>query len=431
MHSMPYAAPAAPIGIAALLAAHADLPAFRRPGKSVTRAELLMASRRAARALFELGLQPGDAFAVWLPSGGIWLQLMLAAAQLGLLMVPIDPRERVIEARRAVRAARAKLVIVPGDSDEYNYLAAAKAMHELDGGLRWAAVNAGACFAWEQTAPLYASMGLPRDPLCAIAAQGIDMTRRLAVHSQGALVSHAAHVARNAGMNAGDAVLCAVPLHCALGQVQSLAALTAGAALVFASGPHAGAAAHAIQACGVTHLYASDDLLEGILETPGVALGRWRHGGVVEFSGRGRQVVAKAQARWGVALTGVYGRAESLGLAAMRRENDDVWIRAVPGGSPISDRIAFRVVDPCSGALLPDGVMGELQLRGYNVMEGYLDDPDATAKAMTGDGWLRTGDMAIADGSSFSHVPRLGRGPAWADVSPMASEPETAFAEPA
>ena len=428
MHSMPYATPAVPVGIAALLAAHSDLPALHQGGKSATRDELLAASCRAARALFELGLQPGDAFAVWLPSGGTWLQLMLAAAQMGLLMVPIDPRERVVEARRVVRAAGARLLIVPGDSLEYDYLAAAKAMHELDGDLRWTTVSAGARFGWEQMAPLYAGMGLPRDPLCAIAAPGVDMKRRLAVHSQGALVSHAAHVTRKTEMKPCDAVLCAAPLHSALGLIQSLAAWTAGAALVFPSGPQASAAAHAMQAHGVTHLYASDDLIESILESPGVALDRWRHGGVVEFSGRGRQVVAKAQTRWGVALTGIYGRAESLGMSAMRDRGADVWTRAVPGGSPISDRIAFRVVDPRSGSVQPDGVMGELQMQGYNVMEGYLNDPEATAQAMTGDGWLRTGDMAIADGNSFSHVPCLRRGPAWAEVQP-AAEAETALAE--
>ena len=76
-----------------------------------------------------------------------------------------------------------------------------------------------------------------------------------------------------------------------------------------------------------------------------------------------------------------------------------------------SARIAFRVVDPRSGVQLPDGMLGELHLQGYNVMEGYLNDPHATAQALTGDGWLRTGDMAIADGHAFTRIPSLRRRP--------------------
>jgi fatty-acyl-CoA synthase len=54
-----------------------------------------------------------------------------------------------------------------------------------------------------------------------------------------------------------------------------------------------------------------------------------------------------------------------------------------------------------------EGAHGELQLRGYNVMTGYLNNPAATAEAFTSDGWLRTGDLAYADGETFCYLSRL------------------------
>jgi acyl-CoA synthetase (AMP-forming)/AMP-acid ligase II len=52
-----------------------------------------------------------------------------------------------------------------------------------------------------------------------------------------------------------------------------------------------------------------------------------------------------------------------------------------------------RVVDPDSGRDVPPGRPGELWVRGPQVMPGYVGDPDATAATITGDGWLRTGDL--------------------------------------
>jgi acyl-CoA synthetase (AMP-forming)/AMP-acid ligase II len=63
--------------------------------------------------------------------------------------------------------------------------------------------------------------------------------------------------------------------------------------------------------------------------------------------------------------------------------------RAVPGTE-------VRVVDP-SGAPLPPGSPGEVRVRGFNVMHGYFEDPGETARAVTDDGWLRTGDVGVLD----------------------------------
>jgi acyl-CoA synthetase (AMP-forming)/AMP-acid ligase II len=63
--------------------------------------------------------------------------------------------------------------------------------------------------------------------------------------------------------------------------------------------------------------------------------------------------------------------------------------RAIPGTE-------VRVVDPL-GSALPAGTPGEVLVRGFNVMRGYFEDPAETARAVTSDGWLRTGDVGVLD----------------------------------
>ena len=64
-----------------------------------------------------------------------------------------------------------------------------------------------------------------------------------------------------------------------------------------------------------------------------------------------------------------------------------------------------RIVDPESGADCDVGIEGELWVRGPQVMKGYLNNPNATVETITGDGWLKTGDLASfdADGYMFIH----------------------------
>jgi long-chain acyl-CoA synthetase len=61
----------------------------------------------------------------------------------------------------------------------------------------------------------------------------------------------------------------------------------------------------------------------------------------------------------------------------------------------------LRIADPVSGRELPSGAVGEVWMRGPNVMAGYANRPDETAKALTADGWLRTGDGGYIDEDGF------------------------------
>ena len=90
-----------------------------------------------------------------------------------------------------------------------------------------------------------------------------------------------------------------------------------------------------------------------------------------------------------------YGLTESSGIATMCRHDDDPEIIANTSGRAI-DGVEVRIVDP-EGREAPRGEPGEIVVRGYNVMKGYLNDPAKTAETIDADGWLHTGDIGVMD----------------------------------
>ena len=92
-------------------------------------------------------------------------------------------------------------------------------------------------------------------------------------------------------------------------------------------------------------------------------------------------------------ITIVYGQTEASPGCTMSSTDDPLEVRVGTVGRALPE-IECRIVDPETGAELPDGVTGEFVARGYNIMKGYYKMPDATAKAIDKDGWLHTGDLA-------------------------------------
>jgi acyl-CoA synthetase (AMP-forming)/AMP-acid ligase II len=97
-----------------------------------------------------------------------------------------------------------------------------------------------------------------------------------------------------------------------------------------------------------------------------------------------------------------YGLTESTGVVSMCRAEDDPETIATTSGRAMTD-LEVRVIDP-AGVEVPRGEPGEIVCRGYNVMLGYLDDPEATAEAIDPQGWLHTGDIGVMDDRGYLRI---------------------------
>jgi len=105
------------------------------------------------------------------------------------------------------------------------------------------------------------------------------------------------------------------------------------------------------------------------------------------------EVLRGFEAAFGCAVVEGYGLSETSPLASFNRTDRE----RKPGsiGTPV-EGVEMRVVDG-EGAELPPGEVGEIVIRGHNVMKGYWRRPEATAEAISADGWFRSGDLARRD----------------------------------
>ena len=97
-----------------------------------------------------------------------------------------------------------------------------------------------------------------------------------------------------------------------------------------------------------------------------------------------------------------YGLTESCGVVSLCRPEDEPERIARTSGRALPD-VEVRCIGP-DGNEMPRGEAGEIVCRGYNVMQGYFENPDETTKAIDSDGWLHTGDIGIMDDRGYIRI---------------------------
>jgi fatty-acyl-CoA synthase len=102
-------------------------------------------------------------------------------------------------------------------------------------------------------------------------------------------------------------------------------------------------------------------------------------------------------------ITIAYGLTEASPVITQTTASDDLEHRVATVGKPLPG-LEVRVVAPGSLAPLPSGQPGELVVRGHGVMKGYYNKPAETAEALTPDGWLHTGDLAVETADGYFRI---------------------------
>jgi acyl-CoA synthetase (AMP-forming)/AMP-acid ligase II len=190
-----------------------------------------------------------------------------------------------------------------------------------------------------------------------------------------------------------------------LGLARIIESLISGGSTIVASAAEIVAYPETIRMLAPTWSWISPALLETILEVAheNPAFREWplrflRSGGAQVTP----DLIARAQALWGIPVLNGYGTTETLGYVAAE-ESVDVVPRKL--GSVGQARPGLRVtIRNSDGDPLPDGTVGEITVRGPSIFSGYLDDPAATAAAFFPGGWYRTGDLGYRDDEGYLFI---------------------------
>jgi fatty-acyl-CoA synthase len=367
--------------------------------------QLLDDSERTARAL--LGrFAPGERVAVWAPGIPEWVILEFGAALAGITLVTVNPALRSAELAYVLRQSRsAGIVLVPTFRSPMEAF-----LDEVRGELPLLR-DAIRFTEWAD----FLASGSPGQALPEVqagdAAQ-IQYTSGTTGFPKGALLHHrgitnnARLFAERVRLGAGDCYVNPMPLFHTAGCVMGvLGCVQAGATLVQLPAFDPGLMLALLEEERATLSGGVPTMLVALMEHPDLARRDLSHVRGL-FSGGAPvppSLVQPVEQRFGVPLSIVFGTTECSPLVSVVHPDDAPADRANTLGSPLPGT-DVKIADLESGAPAPIGAVGELCARGYLVMTGYFDMPEATAQAIDADGWYHTGDLASMDERGYLRI---------------------------
>src|SRR5919202_6693341 len=383
----------------------------------MTYRELDAEVERVARGLLARGVEKGDRVGIWAPNCLEWFLVQYATARIGAILVNITPAYRTHEVGYVLGQAGISTLVSAPSFRTSDYRAMIDEVRPGLTGLRdviyvgedtWASLLAdGETVDAEAVGVRSASLDID-DPI------NIQYTSGTTGFPKGATLSH--HNILNNGYFVGetlrltrrDRVCVPVPFYHCFGMVLgNLACATHGACVVVpgeAFDPLA--VMRTVEAERCTSLYGVPTMFIGELDHSRFAefdLSSLRTG-IMAGSPCPVEVMKRVIADMHMPeVTICYGMTETSPVSTQSKTDDPLETRVATVGA-VHPHVEIKIVDPASGAVVPLGTPGELCTRGYSVMLGYWNDPEATREAIDSARWMHTGDLATMDDDGYVNI---------------------------
>lgn len=377
-----------------------------RDARRWTFTELLADAEAGARALL-LRFGPGARIAIWAQNLPEWVLAEYAIALAGQVIVTVNPNLTADEAAYILDQSKSTAVLA---SEAYR----GRDLTAVSADLQARCPTVREVLSLNRFSELIDS-GRPLDVDLPLLTPDdlvmIQYTSGTTGFPKGAslrhrgIVTNAVHTAMRNGVVAGDVLLGVMPLFHTGGSV--LAALAAGAhqltlALVDEFEP--GHVLDVVEEHKSNTLSGVPTMLLALIEHPSYA-GRDLSSVKVMTSGGATvpaPLVERLEREVGAPFTIVFGMTEMSPVATMTYPDDEIADKANSLGRPMPG-VEVKIVD-ADGNTAPIGQPGEFCARGYLVMQGYFDLPDATAEAIDADGWMHSGDLCAMDERGFCYI---------------------------
>ncbi|HEY6312637.1 MAG TPA: long-chain fatty acid--CoA ligase [Streptosporangiaceae bacterium] len=378
---------------------HPDHTAIRMDDLTLSYAQLREAAGRMSALLASLGVEPGDRVGLMLPNVPAFPIGFYGALATGAVVVPMNPLLKSREVAYYLGDSGAKVVV---------------AWHAAAGEAAKGAADAGAQVIVAETPDL---SGVLADQAATAAPSGrgdtddavILYTSGTTGRPKGAELTHAGLVS-NAEISAqtlfdvgpGDVIMGCLPLFHVFGLTCGLnVSVASGATLTLLPRFDPAKALDIIARDAVTVFEGVPTMYAAMLHLPDADPAQAATLKVCASGGAAMpvEILRSFESKFGCIILEGYGLSETSPVASFNHPDQE----RKPGsiGTPI-EGVQMRLIDD-EGNTVADGEIGEIAIRGHNVMKGYWNKPEATAEAIR-DGWFRTGDMARVDEDGYYFI---------------------------
>jgi len=404
--------------VADAAATHGQRLAITDGAVRLTYAELDAARMRAARAFIAAGLEKGGRIAIWAPNIYQWIIAAIGAQTVGGVLVPLNTRYKGAEASYIFNASGARMLLTVGEflGVRYPELLADQSLPALERTVLLQGEAAG-CQSWEAflatgdavaeaQVTSRASALAPTDTLDILFTSGTTGNPKGVVTGHGQNIRTFETWSATVGLQSSDNYLIINPFFHSFGYKAGwLAAIICGAHILPVMNFDLDAVMAQIARDRISMIPGPPTIYQSLLAHPkrrdyDLSSLRLAVTGAapvpVELVRRMREELG-----FEVVVT-AYGLTESCGVVSICRADDSAERISHTSGCAMAGT-EIKCVDR-DGRTVSAGSDGEIWCRGFNVMQHYLNNPAATAEALTGDGWLKTGDVGVMDEDGYVRI---------------------------
>ena len=401
-----------------------------------TYSQLAERVNKLAKAFISAGFQKGDRIGIWSPNNVQWLITQYATAKAGLILVTINPAYRSHELAYVLRQSGCKGLVLQNKfrssnyeqmlcelcpelpnvstgkllSIEYEQLTTIISTTEssVSGIYSWAEFNDLSNESSDQDLDARLNGQDMDDPINIQYTSGTTGFPKGATLSHHNILNNGYFVAETMNFDESDRLVVPVPLYHCFGMVMAnLGCLTHGACVIYPSEVfEPEAVLHAVQSERATALYGVPTMFIAELALPNFSeydLKTLRTG---IMAGAPCPVDTMTQVNERMNMTEVeiaYGMTETSPVSFQTRVDSPLEKRVSTVGK-VHPHVEVKIINPDTNKLCGVGEMGELCTRGYSVMLGYWENPEATSLAIDGHGWMHTGDTAVMDLDGYVNI---------------------------
>ncbi len=391
--------------------------------------------RLVARGLMRLGIEKGEHVAIWATNVPEWIACQFATGKMGAVLVTVNTNYQAAELEYLLKQSDSTTLFLIEQYRDSSYI---DILYEIVPELRTSAPGQlqskrlpklknviflgdkrhPGMFTWNDILAMAHDVSEeeldermesldPHDVINMQYTSGTTGFPKGVMLTHYNIVNNAHQVAQCMGLGEGDRLCIPVPFfHCFGCVMSTLACVTVGATMVPVVEFHPKRVLETVEAERCTALHGVPTMFIAELNDPDFAkydLSSLRTG-IMAGSPCPVEVMKAVIEKMGMKdITIAYGQTEASPVITQTRTDDPLELRVETVGRALPG-VEVKIVEPGTNKEVPRGVQGELCTRGYHVMKGYYNNPEATNEAIDQDGWLHTGDLATMDENGYCRI---------------------------